>query len=60
MQNSTIQSRIIRDFEYQRDESTLLETYKILKQKNIIKNFDSLKQFKAISEKLFNQLHKLV
>ncbi len=40
------------------NELTLLETYKILKQKNIIKNFDGLKQFKAISEKLFNQLNK--
>ena len=41
------------------DDSTLLETYRILKQKNIIKNFDSLKQHNAISEKLFNQLNQL-
>jgi predicted restriction endonuclease len=41
------------------DESTLLETYKILKQKKIIEDFDALKQFKAISEKLFDQLNKL-
>ncbi len=41
------------------DESTLLETYKILKQKNIIKNFDSLKQFNGINENLYNKLSSL-
>jgi predicted restriction endonuclease len=41
------------------DDSTLLETYRILKQKNIIENFDSLKQYNAISENLFNQLSNL-
>ena len=41
------------------DDSTLLETYRILKQKNIIENFDSLKQYNVISENLFNQLSNL-
>ena len=41
------------------DDSTLLETYRILKQKNILDNFDSLKQYNVISENLFNQLSNL-
>jgi len=39
------------------DESTLLETYGILKQKNILENFDSLIEYNAISENLFNELN---
>ena len=41
------------------DESTLLETYWILKQKNILENFDSLIEHNAISENLFNELNNL-
>ena len=41
------------------DESTLLETYKILKQKNIFDKFDSLRECDAISENLFNRLNTL-
>ena len=41
------------------DEATLLETYKILKQKNILENFDSLRGCDAISENLFSQLNNL-
>ncbi|MBT3761818.1 MAG: hypothetical protein HOF89_04435 [Candidatus Nitrosopelagicus sp.] len=41
------------------DDPTLLETYKILKQKNIIENFDSLRECDAISKNLFNQLNNL-
>jgi len=41
------------------DEATLLETYKILKQKNIFDKFDSLRECDAISENLFNRLNTL-
>jgi len=41
------------------DDSTLLETYRILKQKNIVENFDSLREYDAISENLFNKLNNL-
>jgi len=41
------------------DESTLLETYSILKQKNIWTDFRTLRQSKAISENLFQKLNNL-
>jgi predicted HNH restriction endonuclease len=39
------------------DESTLVETYAILKQKNIFSDFGTLKKSNAISENLFNKLN---
>ena len=41
------------------NEDTLFETYRILKQKNLISDFDGLKQSNAISENLFKKLNQL-
>ncbi len=41
------------------DDDTLFETYTKLMQKELISNFDTLKQFNAISDNLFNKLTQL-
>jgi hypothetical protein len=41
------------------NDLTLLETYRILKRKNILENFDFLRKCDAISENLFNKLNNL-